>query len=175
MGSYDDLARCEHQFLRLLAKAIEKVRPEIFVQNRTRSVRRILSEEIASLAIELGFDLSLSVELTDSSYPVRPHANLRIDFLLECKCDETGPHVFGFELCLDNQIALGTNVTKAIAMASKYPNSDTVFITLERNLLHSGGWDSTYTDSEIYEQDISHFYSKLIGGQLTLLSVVLNR
>lgn len=175
LGSFDDIPKCEFQFLRALSQSLEKFRPAIFVQDRTKSVKAIVSEEIKSLAGQLSFNLTESLDLTASTYPGRPHANLRIDFFLRCKCSSAESHIFGLEICLDNRIVMGTNVAKALSLQSKYPGSDTVFLTLERDLLDSGGWDPAYADSEIYYQDIFHFYSEIVTGQLTILSVGVNR
>lgn len=175
VGSFDDIPRCEFQFLRALSLSLEKFRPAVFVQNRTRSVKAIVSDEIKDLAQQFRFDLTESFDLTASTYPEKPHANLRIDFFLKCKCPPTESHVFGLEICLDNRFVMGTNVTKALSLQSKYPGSDTVFLTLERDLLESGGWDSAYADSKIYYQDLFHFYSQIVTGQQTILSVGVDR
>ena len=175
IGVFDDIPNCEFKFLRELSRSVEKLRPIELVEGRTRSLKKHISEFVSEIAADNNLELSDSFSLCDDSYPDSPHANLRLDYLFECRSDETGRHVFGLEICLDNRIALGTNVLKAKALDRIHPSSDTIMFVLERTLLDSGGWDPAYADSEIYERDISHFYSKLISEQLTLFSVGLRR
>jgi hypothetical protein len=175
LGSFETLPSCEYKFLSALSKGFEAFRPEALIGDRTRSVRDVLSNLINAVAEDLGSKVIPAAELIGPNYGARAHANLRIDFIISCNCSTEDPHVFGLELCLDNRITLGTNVLKASAMQKIHPKSDTVFITLERGLLDSGGWDSTYADTELYERDISSFYSELVSGQITLLSLGLVR
>lgn len=174
-GSFETLPSCEYRFLSALSKGFETFRPEALIGDRTRSVRDVLSNLITEVAKELGTKVMPSANLAGPDYGGKVHANLRIDFIINCNCSSGDSHVFGLELCLDNRITLGTNVLKASAMEKIHPKSDTVFITLERGLLDSGGWDSTYADTELYERDISSFYTDLISGQITLLSLSLVR
>lgn len=175
IGSFDEMPNCEFKFLRALSRAFENLRPIDLVDGRTRSVRKKLSNFLGEISSEGSLELSTSVSLCDENYPDSPHANLRLDYLVECVSDECGRHVFGLEICLDNKIALGTNVLKAKALSDSFPGGDTVLVVLERTLLDSGGWDSSYADSETYERDITHFYSKLISEQVTLFSIGLRR
>lgn len=175
LGSIDEMPTCEFKFLRALSRAFENLRPIELVEGRTRSVKKQVSTFVSQISGESNLVLSTSVDLSDDSYPDSPHANLRLDYLLKCASDQCGRHVFGLEICLDNRIALGTNVFKAKALESIHPGSDAVFVVLERTLLDSGGWDSSYADTEIYERDIAHFYSKLISEPVTLFSIGLQR
>lgn len=175
LGSFDTLPSCEYKFLSALSKGFEAFRPETLVGDRSRSVREVLSNLTTAVAEDLGSKVIPSAELTGPSYGAKAHASLRIDFIVSCNCSAENPHAFGIELCLDNRIALGSNVLKALAMEKIHPKSDTVFVTLDRGLLDSGGWDSTYADTELYERDISGFYAELVSGQITLLSLSLVR
>jgi hypothetical protein len=175
LGSFENLPSCEYKFLSALSKGFEAFRPEALIGDRTRSVKDVLSNLVSEVAADFDSKVIPAAELTRSDYGGRIHANLRIDFIISCNCSSETPHVFGVELCLDNRIALGTNVLKASALAKIHPDSDTVFITLERGLLDSGGWDATYADTELYERDILSVYSELVSAEITLLSLGLVR
>jgi len=174
----DQVDSCHLDLVRFIMQELRNRRPLHFIHARSRSTRRELSNSLGSPWFDERYRVLAKVPLVGNDYPLGTHSSIKFDYVASCRQHSLQQHSVGIEICLDNRIALGTNLWLGEVFSANESvrghRPFIIYITLGARLLDLGGWDAAYINDELFKADVRYFYAPHLKQKAVMISLDLD-